>query len=341
MSIIELIYAPYSLNFKKPFITSKGTIDKRKGFIINLKNSTGLIGVGDASPFPEFGSETYEQTEEALNSLKIQLKVDLDKIEGSLAENLSQFNNFPALRHGFEQALLDLISKEKNIPIAQLLRRKTKNEINVNGLIDFQSPKDSAQTALKLKTNGFRTIKIKTGRDNFDDDYKCIEAVRNAVGKELKLRVDINGKWNLDEAKKNLHSLEKFNIEYIEQPVSLLNDFIALKKFSAIPLAADESIRTKNNAFDFIINKAADVFILKPMMLGGLVPTLEIIDIAYENGVKSVITSSFESAVGKSIVILAASTIVDETAHGLNTAVYFEKDLISDKYTVENGKITI
>lgn len=347
MNIIELIYAPYFLNFKKPFLTSKGKIDKRKGFIINLKNSTGLTGVGDASPFPEFGSESYEQAEEALSNLKLQLKIDLDNIEESISANLFQFNNLPALRHGLEQALLDLISKEKSLPISGLLKRKNRDEINVNGLIDFQSFDETVKAASELKANGFKTIKIKAGRDNFDEDFMCIEALRDAAG-DLNIRIDVNGKWNLDQAKRNLKLLEKFNIEYIEQPLSsqlksekLINEFIELKKSSSIPIAVDESLRTKNDALNFISNKAADVFILKPMMLGGLIPTLEITDAANENGLKIVISSSFESAIGRSFAVLAASTVTDETAHGLNTAVYFEKDLIPDHYPVKNGKISI
>jgi len=341
MNIIELIYSPYSLRLSKPFTTSKGIINERKGFILNLKNAKGIIGVGDAAPFPEFGSESFEETEEALTNLKLELKIDLFNLVESLNENLSPFRNLYALRHGFEQAILNLISKEKNISLNNLLNRESKKEINVNGVIGLLSKEETEKAASKLKAKGFSTIKIKAGRDDFSEDYKCIEIVRNTIGSDVKIRIDVNGKWNFKEANENLNSLKRFDIEYAEQPVKTLNEFIELKKTNNILLAADESIRTEDDAINFISKKAADVLILKPMMLGGLIPTLNIIDIAEANSIKTVITSSFESAIGRSIAVFAASTVNDEIAHGLNTLEYFEKDLVPDPYPVINGKIIL
>ncbi|MGE5797635.1 MAG: o-succinylbenzoate synthase [Ignavibacteria bacterium] len=341
MNVIELIYAPYCLNLKKPFSTSKGSITARKGFILNLKASNGLIGVGDAAPFPEFGSETYIQAEDALSSLNLEIKIDLANVESSISENLLEFNNLPCLRHGLEQALLNLISKEKNLSIAELINRETKNEICINGIIDLQSKEESVQSCLELKEKGFTTIKMKIGRDNFEEDYETIDAVRKACGDKIKIRLDVNGKWKLGEAKENLKKLENLNAEYVEQPVSSLEYFIELKKYSNIPIAADETIRSVEDALNFISEKAADVFIIKPMMLGGLIPSLKIIEAADRSGIKTVISSSFESAIGRSMAVLAASAVKNDTAHGINTAAYFEKDLIPDPFPVNNGKIII
>jgi L-alanine-DL-glutamate epimerase-like enolase superfamily enzyme len=103
MNIIELIYSTYSLKLSKPFTTSKGNINERKGFILNLKNEKGIVGVGDAAPFPEIGSESFEEIEDTLNNLKLELKIDLF----NLAESLNKFITFKfALRHGFEQRFL-------------------------------------------------------------------------------------------------------------------------------------------------------------------------------------------------------------------------------------------
>jgi o-succinylbenzoate synthase len=329
---------PILFVFKKPFSTSKGSITARNGFILNLKASNGIIGVGDAAPFPEFGSETYIQTEAALSSLNLELKIDLDNVESSISENLLEFNNLPCLRHGLEQALLNLISKEKNLSIAELINRETKNEISINGIIDLQSKAESVQSCLELKEKGFTTIKMKIGRDNFEEDYETIDAVRRACGDKMEIRLDVNGKWKLGEAKENLKKLENLNIEYVEQPVSSLEHFIELKKFSKIPIAADESLRSVE---DHYIYFKKPMLIIKPMMLGGLIPALNIIDAADRNGIKTVISSSFESAIGRSMAVLAASTVKNDTAHGINTAAYFEKDLIPDPYPVNNGKIII
>ena len=130
-------------------------------------------------------------------------------------------------------------------------------------------------------------------------------------------------------------------MEYVEQPVNGLDNFIKLKSKTVVPLAVDESIRTIKDAAEFIQNKAAAVLVLKPMMLGGIIPVLKIKNLAGQNGIKVVITSSFESVVGRAMAVFAASTVKEELAHGLATEKYFEKDLFTDPYPVKNGIISL
>ena len=341
MNQLGLTYLPYSLKFKKPFETSKARLTERRGFIISIKDSEKFKGVGDAAPLPEFGSESFEDAAEFLKDLKINLKIDLTNFLDGLEENLSPLDKLPALRHGFEQAFLNYVCSKTNVSLNELLNRESSKSVNVNGVIGF-SPLNEIETVTKgLIGKGYKTLKIKAGRENFDDDLKAIEEVRNTVGKDIKIRIDVNGKWNFDSAKKNLKKLEKYDIEYCEQPTNKSINFIRLKANTSIPLAADESIRSVQDAEDFIAKKAASVLILKPMMLGGIINTMKIVDLAKKNKIKTVMTYSFESAVGRSFAILAASFLKDETAHGLGTAEYFEKDLVEDPYTVKDGIISL
>ena len=77
------------------------------------------------------------------------------------------------------------------------------------------------------------------------------------------------------------------------------------------------------------------------MMLGGLIPTLEIIELAERNNVIPVVTSSFESAVGRANAVIAASIVNSDIAHGLSVSRYFEADIGEDKYPVANGNIKV
>lgn len=341
MKRIDFTCSSYTLKFKKPFETSKGIIEGRKGFLIYLKSDTGKTGVGDAAPFPEFGSESYADTENAIKNIKLNLKVNFQDIETSIIYSLSNLDNLPALHHGFEQALLNLISKEKNLSINEILNESSKKNIKVNAVIGFLPPEESAKEAERLINQGYKTIKIKAGRNNFEDDYQCIKAVREAAGEKINIRIDVNGKWTLKEAVNNMKRLEPIKLEYVEQPVKNIINFIQLRNKTAIPLAADESIRTVKDAADFIQRKAASVLVLKPMMLGGIIPVLTIKNVAEKAGIKVVITSSFESVVGRSMAVFAASTVKENVAHGLATGDYFEKDLFSNPYPVRNGIISL
>ncbi len=341
MKKIELKYSSYTLPLSKSIETAKGLIKERKGFIISLNSDSGKYGLGDAAPFPDFGSESFEDAEKIIESLNLKFRIDLERIEETLNENLAPLSKTPALRHGIEQALLNLICKEKGLSLNQIVNRKSTRQINVNAVLGFLSPEDSAAAASDAVNSGFSTLKLKAGRDSFSDDLECIKSIRSSVGNNINLRLDVNGKWSFDEAVKYLPQIEDMNIEYIEQPVSYIDDFVRLSYKSKIPLAADESIRSPEDAEEFITKQAAGVIIIKPMMLGGLFPSLRIIEKAEAAGIKTVVTSSFESVIGRSNAVFLASLIGGQTAHGIGTAKYFDKDLFPDPYPVEKGKISL
>lgn len=341
MNQIGLTYLPYSLKFKKPFETANKTFTERKGFIITIKDSKNIKGFGDAAPLPEFGSESFEDDKKFLKDFKLNLKIDLNNFEDSLLDNLTQIEKHPSLRHGFEQAFLNYVCSKTNISLNELLNRESSKNININGVIGFNSTENTLKLAKELLKTGYKTLKIKVGRENFEDDFNTVEEIRKIAGPSINLRIDANSKWNFESAKTNLKKLEKFNIEYCEQPVSKSINFIRLRELTHIPLAADESIHSFQDADYFITTKAASVLILKPMMLGGIINTMKIADRAKKEKIKVVISSSFESAIGRSFAILAATFLKDETAHGLGTAELFEKDLVEDPYPVKNGAISL
>ncbi|OGU74323.1 MAG: o-succinylbenzoate synthase [Ignavibacteria bacterium RBG_16_34_14] len=339
MNKLELTYTPYSLKLKKTLQTSRTTITERKGFILKLKSQTSAVGIGEAAPLPDFGSESYEEDEKVLENFKLNLRVDIENLNESLEENLNDYNSFPSLRCGFELAILNLICNERKTTIPALLRRNYPDSILINGVIGFTSLERVEETTSDLIQKGFTTIKVKMGRDDFEEDLKTIKKIRETVGYNLKLRIDANAKWNKDEALEYLKRIESFDIQYAEQPVKDLTDFLFLKEKINIPLAADESIRSFKDAEEFVSKKAASFLILKPMMLGGIIPTLNIADLAKENGIQTVVTSSFETVIGRTGVVNTAAFINNNLAHGLGTADYLDEAEIANPFPVSSGKI--
>lgn len=341
MNEVELTFSPYTIRLKTPFETSKWIVSERKGFIITLKSESEKTGIGDAAPFPELGSESFEETEEALSKVELKINIDLNDIRKSLKYTLRNYEAFPALRHGLEQALVNLICIEKDTTINELLKFNLKKEIYVNASIGFLSPSDAVLKTRDFRAGGFNTIKIKVGRENFNDDLAVVKAVRDANGSNVKIRVDVNGKWNLEQAVQNLNRLREFNIEFAAQPVNSVEDFIELRKHTSIKIAADESIRNLISARTFINNKAVDMIIIKPMLTGGLIPALEMAELAEKNNIIPVLTSSLESAIGKSNVVIAAASVKPDIAHGIAESNYYEQDIAEDRFPVVSGKIRL
>jgi len=338
MNNIGLKYSPFNLELSNKFENSKAKLFERKGFIIKFE-SDGKTGYGEANPLPEFGSETFEQDEEALKGFKLNLNILPEDFIESIEDSLKALSDLPALRHGFEQAIFNLLCAKANISLNEILNCTSRPEIKVNAVIGLLNPAESASAALRLVKEGFTTLKIKAGREQFKDDLNCLVAIQKAVGDEVKLRIDANGKWNTNEAIENLKALEIFNIEYVEQPVKNLIGFQKVSKKSSIPLAADESIRSFNDAKNFIKSRTIKALVLKPMLLGGIIPTLKIIQIAEKENLKVIISSSFESSLGRSWAIFAASTVKEDIAHGLDTARFLKNDLYPNPYPIRNGRI--
>jgi L-Ala-D/L-Glu epimerase len=339
MTNIELQYYPYELKMLKPFETSKGPIVSRKGYLVKLKNSKGITAAGDIAPFPDYGSETYEKAGDFLKNFKFKLDLDLNDFEFTFQKNFNFMTEYPSVSCGIEQALLNLISKEKNLSLNYLLNQPSLPEIKVNALIGLVDADEAARLTEVFIDEGYSTIKIKAGRQNFRDDKKCIAKIRSTAHDNIKLRVDVNGKWKLPEAERNLKELEEFSIEYVEQPVNSINDFLRLKEKTNIPLAPDESVRSLKDAAEFINCGAVQYLVLKPMMIGGISPVLSIYEEAKKKNVKIVISSSFESNIGYAYVVFAASLIEEETAHGLATQGIFETKFLPEFHTIKNGTI--
>ena len=341
MKDLQLTYSPYILKLKKPFLTARTEIKERRGFILRLTDPDGFDGVGDCCPFPEFGSESIEDVENVLSDFNLKVVIDETEIEKSINNCLANYNKLPALRHGLEQAIINIICNKNKTTIDNLLNLKLQKRVNVNAVIGFLNVEDSVNAARDLIEKGFNTIKLKVGRSNFEEDFSVIKLIRETFGDNIKLRIDSNGNWKLDEAIINLEELEKFDIEYAEQPVIKLSDYIILKNKTNIPLAPDESIRSVKDAKEFIKSGAVSYLILKPMMIGGLLPTLEIIKQAVAENITPVITSSFESAIGKTNAVIAAASVKANVAHGLGVADYFTNTITNDPFPIKSGKIIL
>ena len=341
MKDLKLTYSPYTLKLKKSFFTARTEIKERKGFILRLTDTDGFEGIGDCCPFPEFGSESIEDVENVVSDFKLKVIINETEIEKSINNCLLNYNKLPALRHGLEQAIINIICNKNKTTIDNLLNLKLKKRVNVNAAIGFLNVEESVKAARNHIEKGFTTIKLKIGRSNFEEDLSVIKLIRETFGENIKLRIDSNGNWNLEEAIINLRALEQFDIEYAEQPVINLSDYIKLKKKTNIPLAPDESIRSVKDAKEFIKSGAVSYLILKPMMIGGMLPTLEIIKQALTENIIPVITSSFESAVGKTNAVIAAATVKAIVAHGLGVADHFINTITNDPFPIKSGKIIL
>jgi O-succinylbenzoate synthase len=185
---------------------------------------------------------------------------------------------------------------------------------------------------------GFRSFKIKVGF-GFDEDIARVSELRELFP-DATIRLDANAKWSVEEAERILPKLAEFNIDYIEQPVSVDNLFEFGAKLAeyGIPIAADESMRSIDDVHRIIESKASSVLILKPMLIGSFSNLLKIRSVADAAGLKTVVTTSLEAGIGRrTTALLTSAMFSSDHAHGLATGSMFPNVVLDDTELVYDG----
>lgn len=197
--------------------------------------------------------------------------------------------------------------------------------------------------AIVLASGGCRTAKVKVaepGQSAADDEAR-LEAVRDALGPDGRIRVDANTAWDVDEAVARLAAYDRAagGLEYAEQPVRTVEELAALRRRTHVPLAADESVRRADDPMAVARAAAADVVVLKVQPLGGVRACLQL---AERMGLPVVVSSALESSVGLAAGLALAAALPElPYACGLATAQLLADDLVTDPLLPVDGAIAV
>ena len=221
--------------------------------------------------------------------------------------------------------------------------------VGVNATVGAGEVDETVAAAVAAVRSGFRTIKVKAGaREGTSTLVARLRAVRDAVGEDVALRLDVNGTWDADDAEARLRALEPVRLQYVEQPLAVgaRGATAVLRTRVGIPIAADEAVTSPEAADALVTGGAADVLVVKPARVGGPAAVAAIAMTAAEHGVPVVVSTLFETGVGLAAAIACAAALPDVDGwpaaardHGLATADVLEDDLIVEPLIVERGWI--
>jgi O-succinylbenzoate synthase len=183
---------------------------------------------------------------------------------------------------------------------------------------------------------GFPAVKVKV-RDAAG--IALVRAVRDAVGPAVAVRVDANGAWDVDTAIDMIRRLARFDLELVEQPVASVDDLARVRRAVDVRVAADECIRSLDDARRLRALDAADVIVVKQQPLGGVRAALDVVDAA---GVPAVVTSMMETSVGIAAGLALAAALPElPFACGLGTATSLPADVTSDPLVPVEGMLRV
>ena len=296
----------FSLELRHPVITSRGTITRRDGLLVQISDGA-VTGWGDAMPLPGWPGADLSATWRALETWAVDPDPEALPLE-------------PFAHGAIELALLDLEARRTGLSQAEVLAdgAAVARSMELNALV---SGADEAAAAV---ADGYRTVKLKVGASDLEADVSAVAAVRIAIGEDPRLRLDSNGAWTAEEAVGALTRLEPYDIEYVEEPVSGLEALARIAEQSPVPVAVDDSLGTATAP----IPESIPVVVVKPMALGGPRTAYAAARRWIDQGRKVVVTNYLDSAIGQHAALSVAAALPGPPqVHGAVTPGLFTRDI--------------
>lgn len=317
MRIKDIKLEKIRLQLTEPFRVAFGVIDYSENLLVKIETDEGISGYGEAAPLPFVTGETIESvlavTELFRKGLSGENPLDIERIhsimDSAIAGNTSA-------KCGIDLALYDIRGKAMNQPVYRVLGGYANQVVN-DVTIGIDQPEIMAEKARSfVERDGYRILKIKTGSDLAKDvDTLC--RIREAVGSQVRLRVDANQGYSVSEAVKALDAFEKLGVEAVEQclPAWDMEGAAYVRgKAGGIKVMLDESIHGPVDAARACRLGAADILNIKLMKCGGLYPAEQINAIAAASGVNCMVGCMLETrlAITAGLSLVAAKQNVTE-----------------------------
>jgi len=331
--MLKADFKKYTLVFNTPAATSRGVYSLRDSWFVFLRDTDQpeICGVGECAPLPSLSPELDSQFEEKLAACCR----DIQHISERLAYGLEGLSS---IQMGLETACRDLF-------VAKGTKRFIENDftagqrgIPINGLI-WMGPLDFMQNQCRDKIQeGYGCIKIKIGALDFSAELAWLREIRRQYPPDmLEIRLDANGAFTLEEAKRILHDLSDLTIHSIEQPIMAgqWQNMEILSRESPVPIALDEELIAVDSLEEkkMLLRKIQPAYIiLKPSLHGGFRGCEEWIDLAQKENTGWWVTSALESNIGLNAIAQWTSSLNNPLPQGLGTGRLFTNNIPSPLY---------
>lgn len=286
--------------------------------LVRVVCDDGIEGWGEASTIGglNYGEESPESIKINIDAHIAPLLIGMDAryVAKAMAKirKIIQGNRFA--KCAIETALLDAQARRLNVPLSELLGGRLRDELPVAWtLASGDTSKDIAEAEKMLELRRHRIFKLKIGLRSVADDVAHVLAIKKALGDSVSVRVDVNQAWSELDAVTGIAALEAGGIDLIEQPLRAENK-AGMKRLSerfSVAIMADEALHGPLDAFELATDAAADVFAVKITQSGGLIPALQVANIAQLAGISLYGGTMLEGAIGTAAAAHAFSTFND------------------------------
>lgn len=313
MKIQSVEAIPVAASFKSTF--RFGTTDRTTSpnVVVIIRTDDGAVGYGEACPVPAFTSETQRSIVELVEQRVAPLFCGRDPAHRlPLLHDLGLvLKAAPFTTAAVDTALLDLMGRALGVPVHTLLGGAFRDRTEVHGSVGWDDdPAKVADVALE-QAQTYRWLKLYAGRGQIDADLDKLQAVRDAVGRDIKLFVDINGMWSPSDLIRALPRVRQIGLLMLEQPLSpaaaaLQRDLVAALQ---VDIVADEAVRTVADAAAVVADRSATVLNVGHSKLGGPTAALHAAQIANASGVGVMVGSVIEMGIATAMGLHLAAAL--------------------------------
>ena len=316
MKITQVKLGRISTPLRVPFKTALRTVSSVEDVIVELHTDTGAVGYGEAPPTGVITGDTTGAIIGAIRDhiAKTIIGRDVDDFEDLMIALNACIQKNTSAKAAVDMALWDLLGQKYNAPVYRMLGGARKN-IVTDITISVNDPEEMARDAVSAVERGYDCLKVKVGADPTLDVAR-LAAVRQAVGNDVCIRIDANQAWQPKEAVRILNQMQErgLALEFVEQPVKA-QDLAGMKyvtERSYVPVLADESVFSPEDALKIMQMGAADMVNIKLMKCGGLYNALKIVSAAEVYGVECMIGCMLEAkiSVNAAVELACAKKII-------------------------------
>jgi L-alanine-DL-glutamate epimerase-like enolase superfamily enzyme len=308
----------------------------KEALLVRLETDTGLVGWGETPE--DWINKSYEGTPE--DRLRSQtLGRDPFDIEAFHAE--SKLGSY--LTSGVEMAMWDLVGHATNQPLYKLLGGAVRDKkIELAACMGIRPYDEAKAIAAQYVEQGFSTLKTKAGR-RAEEDLEMVRGIRDGAGDRLKLRIDPNMGYAPDVALQLARDLEKYNLEYFEQPMHLscIGESARMRKQTKTPLALNESVTTPEVVLQLLQLRAADVILPDTYQCGGILPVRKVAALCEAAGVPCVFHCAHDLGPKTAAMLHVVASTPNFTLANDCTYYGLEDDVITPLHRIERGRMAV
>jgi L-alanine-DL-glutamate epimerase-like enolase superfamily enzyme len=297
--IEEITFWPIDIPMTDPFVVATGARMLAENVFVRISLRNGVHGYGEAAPFPEVGGEDRKSCLDSLAQLARPLiGLSIQDYRTTACRMAESAPLQPAARCALETALLDICCRTTDMPMWRIWGGADVRPRETDITIPIATMQDTLALANRWYHKGFRLFKMKVGKD-VEEDVHRLEAVHKAFP-NVAFIGDGNQGFSREECLAFVEGVLRFGgtIVLLEQPVVRgdLDSMVAIRRTTGIPVAADESVRSLDDARRVVARGAADFINIK-IMKTGVLEAAEIASFAVRSGVKLMVGGMIESRI--------------------------------------------